>query len=356
MNAHPLADDLEQIAASDPPLWEGLRDARIFVSGGTGFVGTWLVEAFAWANRRRALGASLAVLTRDPDRFAAREPQLARDPAIVLVRGDCTAFSPPPGRFDLLVHAAVEPAGSSPAAEWAARDLAATRSMLAFARASGVRKALLTSSGAAYGPQAAGLDRIPETYRAPEVDDATTDYGRAKRASERAWCDAASETDIDATIARLFAFVGPHLPLDANYAVGNFLGDALAGRSVQIAGDGTALRSYLYAADLALWLWTILLRGERGRAYNVGSPHAVTIAELAALIVGTTRTPVATVIAGVARAGVPAQRYVPDVSRARNELGLRPVTSLIDAIRRTYRWHRERAAAATPTGGVISTV
>jgi dTDP-glucose 4,6-dehydratase len=143
-------------------------------------------------------------------------------------------------------------------------------------------------------------------------------------------------------IARLFAFAGPHLPLDLNFAIGNFVRDALKGGPIQIAGDGTPKRSYLYAADLAVWLWTILLRGQPARPYNVGSDEEVNIAELAELVLRNAAPGTSIEIAQSPKPGVPPARYVPCVNRAREELGLRVRIPLDEAIRRMFDWYRVR--------------
>lgn len=344
MNVNPLASDLDHVLTHTSGLWEDLRGSRLFITGGTGFFGCWLLESFAWANDALGLGAEALVLTRDPAAFALKHPRLAAHPAIGFHRGDIRSFPFPSGEFSHVVHGATEAKASLN------RDdplgmietiTEGTRRTLEFARQCGAGRFLLTSSGAVYGSQPPDVSHVPEEYvGAPDCARAASAYGEGKRLAELFCAVYADKHGLDVGIARGFAFVGPFLPLDSHFAVGNFLRDGLAGGPVRVGGDGTPFRSYLYAADLAVWLWTILLRGRPGRAYNVGSEEAMTISETARAV-ASRFTPAPPVRIGKASvAGTPPSRYVPSTERARTELGLEVRVGLNEALRRTIEWNK----------------
>jgi dTDP-glucose 4,6-dehydratase len=331
-------EDLEHILRSTEALWEPARGQRIFITGGTGFFGSWLLESLAFSNRRLNFNLSATVLSRNPDAFLQERPHLAREGSIRFLRGDIRDFTFPAEAFDSILHAATPSSGDEARQPQLAADmLAGMERMLAFARTSGAQRFLFTSSGAVYGRQPATLSHLPESYAGtPE-----TPYGEAKLQCER-MCEQTPGAQF--AIARCFAFVGPHLPLDQHFAIGNFIADALAGRNIRIGGDGTPLRSYLYAADLAIWLWTLLLSpfdaGYRTRIYNVGSGDAVSIHDLARAVVEELNPSLRIEVAQSAVPGAPWQQYVPDVGKAESQLGLRQTIGLREAIRRTADWHR----------------
>jgi nucleoside-diphosphate-sugar epimerase len=340
---NPLAHDLDHVLARTTGLWDELRGARLFVTGGTGFFGCWLLETLLWANDHLKLGASVTVLTRNGRAFIQKAPHLAAPEAITLHDGDIRTFSFPDGPFTHVIHGATDAAAARDNdARLLKFDIIAegTRRALEFARHCGARRFLMTSSGAIYGRQPPDLTRVAEEYvGAPDPSDATHAGAEAKRAAE-ALCAVYADERLQPTIARCFAFVGPYLPLDAHFAVGNFIRDGLQGGPIRVAGDGTPRRSYLYAADLAIWLWTILLRGETMRPYNVGSAAELTIEALAHLVADIVAPGAAVDVARAAAAGAPAQWYVPAVTRAETELGLRLTVPLAEGIRRTAEWHR----------------
>lgn len=327
---HPLTQDLDHVVAHTTGLWGALRGQNVFITGGTGFVGTWLVESFVFANERLDLNARALLLTRNPDRVRVNSP------ALQVLKGDVRSFAYPEGDFAFVMHAATEQ-GHAPANF--ELDIQGTKHVLEFARTHGTRRLLFTSSGAVYGKQPSDLTHIPEDYPgAPSTVDLNSAYGHAKRASEFLCSVYAQEFGFSATLARLFAFAGPYLPLNSNFAIGNFIRDVLTGGPIRIAGDGTPYRSYLYAADLAIWLWTILIRGESARPYNVGSSADLTITDLAHAVTENT-LPETQIEIARQPTGTPPSRYVPCVDRARAELGLAPLIPLDEAIRRMYKWN-----------------
>ena len=341
-DARPLPErDLDHVLEHTKGLWEDLRGGRLFVTGGTGFFGRWMLESFLRAEDDLRLGAQATVLSRDPGRFAEAAPHVAGHPAVTLCPGDVKSFDFPASECTHVLHMATEAGpGMSPSASFQTA-IAGMERVLSFAALRGARKLLLTSSGAIYGPQPPDCDRLAEDYTgAPRPEDVAAGYGHGKRAAEYLCSVAASTTDLEVKIARCFAFVGPLLPLDANFAIGNFIRDALLRDQIEVHGDGTARRSYLYAADLAIWLWTTLVKGESGRPYNVGSESDLSIAELATLVTRVVKPGIPVQIAQPPSAEGRPSRYVPSTARAVRELDVLDRIPLKEAVRRTAQWYQ----------------
>ena len=332
--------DLDHICKETEHLWEEARGARFFITGGTGFFGIWLLESFLEANRRFGLDAKALVLTRSPEKFLEQCPHLRKSSCLNFEKGDVRTFEFPTGQFDYVVHAATEASAKQSQEqplEMLSTILDGTTRTLTFAKNCGVRKFLLTSSGAVYGPQPPDISHIAEDFKGgPDCLDPASVYAEGKRAAEL-MCALYADV-FDVKIARCFAFVGPHLPLDAHFAIGNFIRNAMAGGPIVIKGDGTSKRSYLYAADLAIWLWTILFIGRSGRPFNVGSGNAVSIKELAELVRTVIKPSAEIDISRDRNPKEPSRHYVPSVRRAQGELRLQEGICLRDAIWRTADW------------------
>ena len=349
-------EEVVEVLDATAPLWPGLRGTRLFITGGTGFFGCWLLETLLAANRRFGVGLEATVLSRDPDAFARRLPHLRGAPGLSWVQGSAVDLDagrvakalqrPAAGlTFDAVIHLTTEADNDRTVADpRGAFDVIAgsTRRALEFAAAVKVRRFLFTSSGSAYGLQPPTLAKMPEDFSgSPDATDLTSGYaisGSAKRVAEELCVAFGKSRRIETVVARCFAFSGPGLPMDGKFALGNFLADALAGRDIMVKGDGTPVRSYLYASDLAIWLWTLLARGAPGRTYNVGSEHAVTIRETAEIVRCELAPAARLQILTLPDLSRPTHRYVPSTARARDELGLAERVGLAEAVRRTAAW------------------
>ena len=336
-----LAGDFAALEATVIERCKRVQGRRLYVSGATGFFGKNLLALLAYL----ALQGStfrVTALSRSPERFLADQPW-CRDLAwLDWQTGDASNSWPGEGDYDCVIHAATETAADFHRNKLNVFEqaLSGTRNAMKFAADHGVRRILLTGSGAQYGAiPAAYAAGVPETSLfACDPSRSSSAYGEGKRAGEMLATLYGEKHGMDIISTRCFAFVGPGLPLDAHFAIGNFIRDALTGTSIQLAGSGDALRSYLYGADLAVWLLLLLIEGENGSVVNVGSGQATTILDLA-IRVRNLLNPRLEVRAGPSIAGGERSYYIPCVDYAKT-LGLEVWTGLDRAIERTASWYR----------------
>lgn len=330
------AADLEHILAIAAPYFRQLSGERIFITGGTGFFGRWLLEALIFANTKLNLHLDITALSRNPQGFMRSAPNLVSSDTLHWLEGDVREPICLPGKFGIIIHAATAASdhlNRTAPLEMFDTIVSGTRRVLEFADSAQPKSILFTSSGAVYGRQPEEIIHIDESYTgAPSPNDPLSAYAEGKRAAE---CLAAISGH-PVKIARCFAFIGPHLPLNTHFAAGNFVRDAIAGHTINIRGDGSPRRSYLYAADLVIWLLAILVDGVANRPYNVGSDIEISIAELAHMV-AEQQGQVSVAIHGRPTA-LPPERYVPSIRRAKEDLGLDIWTTLPNAVLRTIQW------------------
>jgi dTDP-glucose 4,6-dehydratase len=312
----------------------GLFDRqRIFITGGTGFFGTWLLEALAMA---QASGQRIEVwiLSRNPSAFLQKYPRFSREPWLHFLSGDIQDTNLPDLSIDFLIHAATETSADAHKNHLAMLDtiINGTRNILSFSVRSSVKRALLISSGGVYGQTPAGQTSIPEDARyACHTKQPLSAYGEGKRVMELLGTLYQERFGIETLTARCFAFSGPPLPIDGHFAIGNFVRDALFRDEIVVSGDGKDFRSYLYGADLAIWLLTILASGDSGIIYHVGSDELVSIEELAKLVQRTLAPNKEVIVKSEVTSKIQ-NHYVPEIKVPRRELGLDVWTTLADSI------------------------
>ncbi len=317
----------------------------LLLTGGTGFFGRALLRTWLDAFETGGTVPTVTILSRSPTAFLDRYSEFAKLPWLRFHVGDiCTPSTLPWNEsFSHILHAAADSTLGpqlSPLQRFY-QIVDGTRNMLEYAVACGAKRFLLTSSGGVYGPQPPAMERIPENYHGlPDPLNPANAYSVAKRAAEHLCALYQEAHDLAVVIARCFAFVGQDLPLDAHFAIGNFIRDALQGDFIRVSGDGTPLRTYLDQEDLAHWLLTLLERGQPGAAYNVGSDEVVSIAELAHRVRDLLAPGKPVEIRGQSSVALGRNRYVPDIRKAREELGLTVRIPLAEAIRRAGTTNR----------------
>lgn len=335
------------------PVWNALRGRSLFITGATGFFGKWLLYTLARANSELNLNLSVHVLSRDPQKFLEAHPLFSTLKNWVFFEGNIITFSLPSQEgYDFCIHGAASASAklnSESPVQMFNEILLGTQRCLEEAKKAHVKRFLFLSSGAVYGKQPESLLHVEETFLGgPNGLIRGSAYAEGKRAAEFLVNQIGRETGMETIIARAFAFVGPFLPLDTHFAIGNFILSALKKEPIRISGDGTPVRSYLYTADLVGWILTLLISGKNQEAYNLGSEKEISIKELAFLVSQIAKDKwgdaIDVTISGLAIPRAPKEIYCPSTKKIRTELGLKEEISLEIALQKTLEWHHQATA------------
>jgi dTDP-glucose 4,6-dehydratase/UDP-glucuronate decarboxylase len=215
------------------------------------------------------------------------------------------------------------------------------------ARARNARGFLFFSSGEIYGDVPAAEQPIQETYAgANSPIGPRACYTESKRMGETLTITFHREFGVPANIVRPFQVYGPGLRLDDGRVIPDFLKSRLLGEPIHLLSDGSAVRTFCYAADGVAGFWAALLADEFGLAINIGDDREpVSILELAELVADL-EAPSLDVTREELELpdhlrGNPS-RACPDVGEARKVLGYETRTSLSEGLLRTLRWFRDQ--------------
>jgi nucleoside-diphosphate-sugar epimerase len=321
-----------------------LRGKHLFVSGGTGFLGTWLLEICSVLNQDFAFGTHITVYSRNSMAFAKRWPHIGRQSWIRFLDGDIRNLSELPRDVNFVIHAAATTDrrhfSTHPTAVAETNIFGTARILKASLWLENIEKFTLLSSGLIYGTQHWDHERIAEDYLGQlKCNDVMAVYAESKRAAETFAQAAISESKLPVVILRPFAFVGPFQSLELSWAVTDFIRDSLNGGPVRIMGDGLTVRSILYGSDFAYAVLAATASAKARAIYNLGSPEPVDLKNLATMITQNF-LPSPEIQTKVGQVGHDRTRLVPNTKTIERDLQFRVTVPLNLAIQKTIEWHR----------------
>jgi dTDP-glucose 4,6-dehydratase len=307
------------------------RGARVVVTGGAGFVGSWLCE------RLLADGAAVWCVDDFSTGAPGKVAHLAEHPAFTLVEADVSVGIPVVGPVDAVLHLAC-PASPVHYLRLPLETLrvasAGTVNAIELAAASGARF-VLASTSEVYGDPLEHPQRESYWGHVNPIGPRSV-YDEGKRFAEATTMAYHRARGVDVGIARIFNSYGPRMSLDDGRVVPAFLHQALRGQPLTVAGDGTQTRSLCWVEDTVDGLVRLACANGLTGPVNIGNDVETTISALAATVVELTGSHSRIVHTPLPEDDPRVRR--PDISLARDLLDWAPAMSAEEGLKRTAEW------------------
>jgi nucleoside-diphosphate-sugar epimerase len=315
---------------------------NIAVTGGTGYLGTWLAEMIAALNDEFNAGINLHIYARNISEWKVKYQHLSSRSDVKIFTQDVRSpfnFEP---QITHVIHAAGVPNNrihsSNPLRVYQTTVNGAANVLEAASQLNGLVRFLNVSSGLVNG-FGADLGGISEGFTSKiSTGQLHNIYIDAKRSAESLAAIYRGQFKMPISTVRPFTFAGPYQSLDCPWAINNFLSDAIANRPIRINGDGSVRRSYLYGSDAAFWVLAALIKGVDGGVYNIGSANFISHKDLATLIASRSQKNNDILVNTLDINPRSNADFYPDLSNTNRELHVAETFNLEQIIEKTLRW------------------
>ena len=318
-----------------------MKNQTILITGGTGFVGKWVIEMISYINKKSDYNIKLILMARDIEKFKTEVPHLHEKKFISYIEKNTRDISDLPNETDYIIHAAGSPDKRdhiSDPIKTIDNSYLGTKALYESAvHLKKLKKIIVLSSHQIYGDNDSG-ELIKEDYKG--VIKRNLIYSQSKVLTELLSKVFIKNNNLPIIIMRPFAFLGPYQSLEKPWAINNFIRDVILGSSVRILGNPTIKRSYLYGSDMAYWILKTLIAGKTNDVYNLGSSQPITLFDLAKLIIKISKKNDTEIINKSSIDDfLKNDTIVPDVSKIKKIIGLEEKHTIEQSVYRTILWN-----------------
>ena len=280
--------DISECSSWNVP-WSLLHNRTVLISGGTGLIGSFLVDVIMHMNKTQELNCSLVIMCRNAMRAEERFYIYKNNTLLNIIEHDVSVPLKIESPCDYVLHLA---SNTHPLAyaEWPIETITSniygTKNMLDYAVAKKCSRFLLASSNEIYGENQGDTEFFDEDYCGYiNCNTLRAGYTESKRCSESLCQAYIKQKNSDCVIARLTRSYGPTIKMDDSKALSQFLKCALNKTDIILKSEGNQFYSFTYVADAVQGLLAVLLKGKNGEAYNIADASSdITLKDLACLI------------------------------------------------------------------------